>query len=259
MLHRMPILGYATRLDAAVTLGDAHDYFTADAAISNGKVLVIPDNGLRSGINVRFSVPKTYSSAAKIVVEATAAQTTGAWVLDFDYRVIQGNNAASLDVASVQESVSGSGGPCGAAFYRVETTLAALTAGNFSPDNTVEGKLFRDGTDASDTLAGNLIITGLWFEFDDGGFAGATGPQGPTGPAGGGGSARVDGGARVRIRAPDAGQPEPVPLPGPLGLRARELHRRPAQLPALRLTATAPCVCFSMRNGPFRPFPLHEK
>lgn len=181
MLHRMPILGYATRLDAAVTLGDAHDYFDNDTAISNGKVLVFPDNGLRSGVNVRFAVPKTYSSAAKIVVEATAGQTSGVWVLDFDYRVIQGNNAASLDVASVQESVSGTGGPCAAAYNRIETTLAALTAGNFSPDNTVEGKIFRDGTDASDTLAGDLLVTGLWFEFDDGGFSGATGVQGATG------------------------------------------------------------------------------
>jgi hypothetical protein len=85
---------------------------------------------------------------------------------DFDYRAVGGNDTESMDQSGTQESVNNNDTAPGAAHRRLECELT-LTAGNFAADDEVLFTLFRDGTDAGDTMAAAAIVFQVLFEYAD--------------------------------------------------------------------------------------------
>src|SRR3990167_792127 len=120
----------------------------------------------RIGLRGQFAVPKNYVGTAKLIVVWSATLTTGDVVWDMDYRAITGNDTESLDQAGTQESVTGTDTAPGAANRRLELSVN-LTSANLAADDSVEFEIFRDATDAEDTMAGSAILVDAYFEYAD--------------------------------------------------------------------------------------------
>ena len=164
--HRVPILGHGTTPD---TSGDVFQEPYSIKAI-NGLwqrlVTIFNDTAARIGLRGGFAVPKNYVGTPKIIIVWTATATSGDVEWDFDYRAVGGDDSESLDQATAQESVNQNDTAPSAIHERMEVSLS-LTAGNFAVDDEVEFELFRDGTDAGDTMAAAAIVFGVYFEYTD--------------------------------------------------------------------------------------------
>jgi hypothetical protein len=132
----------------------------------NRLVLILTDTVTRKGIDGGFAVPKNYVGTANVVIVWTANAIAGDVEWDFDYRAVGGNDTESLDQAGTQESVNGNDTAPGAAFRRMELSIA-LTDGNFSVDDEVTYTFFRDGSDAGDTMAAPALVFDIFFEYSD--------------------------------------------------------------------------------------------
>ena len=164
--QRIPILGIGTSVG---TSGDVFlESYTVKATNDVWKRLVVifNDTANRNGLSGGFSVPKNYVGSPKIIVVWTTTATTGDVEWDFDYRAVGGDDTESLDQTGTQETVNQNDTAPSAAHERLEAVLA-LTAGNFAIDDEVTFELFRDGTDAGDTMAAAAILFGLIFEYSD--------------------------------------------------------------------------------------------
>lgn len=120
----------------------------------------------RIGLRGQFTVPQNYVSGAVVIPVWAASLTSGDVVWDLDYRAVGGDDAESLDQAGTQESVSVTDTAGSAAWERLTPSLNP-TDGNFAAGDTVEFELFRDGTDAADTMAGSAVLVDLLFQYAD--------------------------------------------------------------------------------------------
>lgn len=111
-------------------------------------------------------IPGDYVGAPVIKIIWGTSKTTGDVVFDGDFRAIGGDNAESLDQTGTQESVTVTDSAGSAAWNRMVATLT-LTAGNYAPGDLLEFELFRDGTDAADTLAGAAVIFEVYLQYAD--------------------------------------------------------------------------------------------
>ena len=141
------------------SIDDANDRFPHE-------ILAFKDSGTRIGASASFLVPKNYVGGAQIIVVWTSTATAGDVEWDCDYRAVGGNDTESLDQAGTQESVNLNDTAPSAAHERMEVALA-LTATNLAADDEVEFELFRDGTDAGDTMAAAAIVFAVLFEYAD--------------------------------------------------------------------------------------------
>ena len=163
---RRSILGFATVPD------DSGDVFFEPYSVKATNdvwkrlVAIFNDTATRIGLRGAFNVPRDYVGAPKIIVVWTATATTGDIELDFDYRAVGGNDVESLDQAGTQESVNVNDTAPSAIHERMEASLA-LTAANLAADDTLLFELFRDGTDAGDTMAAAAIVHDVLFEYSD--------------------------------------------------------------------------------------------
>lgn len=164
--HRISILGHNTVPDNSgsvffepYTVKATNDVWGLLAAIFN-------DTATRIGLRGAFNVPKNYVGSAAIIVVWTSTAITGDVEWDFDYRAVGGDDAESLDQASAQESVNQNDTAPSATDERMEASLA-LTASNLAVDDTVEFELFRDGTDAGDTMAAAAVVFDVLFQYAD--------------------------------------------------------------------------------------------
>ncbi|MCP4231512.1 MAG: hypothetical protein GY771_15385 [bacterium] len=129
-------------------------------------VLVFADSSTRNGAYAEFVVPENYSADAAFIVNWTANATSGSVEQDIDLRAVGGNDTESLDQSGTQESLNVADVAPSAVFERLQNTLTA-TDGNFQPGDTVLFGLFRDGTDAGDTMAANMLVFEVLFEYTD--------------------------------------------------------------------------------------------
>ncbi|MCC7045063.1 MAG: hypothetical protein IT183_14455 [Acidobacteria bacterium] len=169
--HRRSILGAATTPDTAgacwqepysiLATNDVWGYLIWRFGSSNAAAPTT-----RIGLRGNFNVPKNYVGSAKIIVVWTATGTSGDVAWDFDYRAVGGNDAESLDQAGTQESATVTDTAPSAAHERMEAQIT-LTASNLAADDTVQFELFRDGTDAADTMAFSAIVHDVLFEYAD--------------------------------------------------------------------------------------------
>ncbi len=165
--HRIPILGWAT-----VPEGSGDVFFEPfDVKATNDVwdrlIVIFTDTSERDALHGSFTVPQNYVSGADVVIVWTVVASTGNAVeWDFDYRAVGGNDAESFDQSGTQQSVNAADTGPSAAFERMEITIA-LTDGNFASGDNVSFTIFRDGTDAGDTIAASVLLFEVYFEYDD--------------------------------------------------------------------------------------------
>lgn len=164
--HRIPILGFGTVPDASGDVFLEPYTIKATNAVWGRLVAIFNDTANRDGLRSGFVVPKNYVGSANLVVVWTSTATSGDVEWDFDYRAVGGNDSESLDQAGTQESVNANDTAPSAAHERMEISIA-LTDGNFAVDDEVTFELFRDGTDAGDTMAAAAIVFSVIFEYAD--------------------------------------------------------------------------------------------
>ena len=164
--HRVPILGWGTVPDGSGNVFFEPYDVKATNDVWKRLVVIFNDTAARIGLRGGFTVPKNYVGNAKIIVVWTATATSGDVEWDFDYRAVGGDDTESLDQSGVQESVNLNDTAPSAAHERMEAALA-LTAANLAADDEVEFELFRDGTDAGDTMAAAAIVFAVLFEYTD--------------------------------------------------------------------------------------------
>jgi hypothetical protein len=166
--HRMSILGGGANPSG----GTAGAVFPEPASIKqtndlgNPLIWIFNDPVLRNGLHTKFSVPLNYVGTPKFVVVWTSTATSGNVIWEVDYRAISGNDTESLDPAANTEALTVTDAAPGAANRRLEALLTA-TAGNFAAGDTVSATLFRDGSDAADTMAAAAQLWDLLFEYTD--------------------------------------------------------------------------------------------
>jgi hypothetical protein len=164
--YRIPILDYANPSGGTAGAVFCEPYaIKATNDVWNRLVWIFVNTATRDGLHSGFSVPKNYSTGAKFVVVWTSTVITGDVVWDLDYRTVAGDDANSLDQTGNEESLTVTDTAPGAANRRMEVSMTA-TAANFAADEEVEFVLFRDGA-ATDTLAGDVVVFQLLFEYQD--------------------------------------------------------------------------------------------
>ena len=164
--HRIPILNWACIPDASGNVFFEPYDVKATNDVWDRLVCIFNDTSTRLGLRGGFTVPKNYVGTAKIIVVWTSTATSGDVEWDFDYRAVGGDNSESLDQSGTQESVNINDTAPGAAHRRMEASLS-LTSANLAADDEVEFELFRDGTDAGDTMAAAAIVFAVLFEYAD--------------------------------------------------------------------------------------------
>jgi len=163
---RLPILGANTVPDSS---GEVFfEPYTVKATNDNWghMVLIYNDSATRNGLRGAFDVPQNYVGSAAIIIHWTATATSGDVEFDFDYRAVGGDDTESLDQAAAQESVNQNDTAPSAVHERMTVTLS-LTSSNLAVGDTVLFSLFRDGTDAGDTMAAAAIVHQVLFEYAD--------------------------------------------------------------------------------------------
>lgn len=164
--HRQSILGWKTVPDTSGNVFLEPYPIKATNDVWDHLIYVFNDTASRDGLHGSFPVLKNYVDTANLIVVWTSTATVGDVEWDFDYRAVGGNDSESLDQAGTQESVNSNDTAPSATDERMEISIA-LTDGNFAVDDTVEFTLFRDGTDAGDTLAAAVQLHDLFFEYAD--------------------------------------------------------------------------------------------
>lgn len=119
----------------------------------------------KRGASVAFRVPEDYVGTAAIVVAWASSSTAGSNVVwDVDYRAVA--SAESFNQATNQENVSTTTADSTTAWNQVVSTLS-LTSSNLVAGDVVTLTVARDQADASDTLAADVLVWGIWFKYAD--------------------------------------------------------------------------------------------
>lgn len=129
-------------------------------------VLKNPGAGEAHGFYGIFHVPQNYVGTAKIIPAWTSGTITGNVKLDFDYRAIGGDDAESLDQATFQESLTLTDVAPSAANERNIPSFS-LTSTNLAVGDTVEFYITREDGAGTDTLADDITLHDLIFEYAD--------------------------------------------------------------------------------------------
>ena len=166
--HRIPILGFNTLPDASGNVFFEPYSVKATNDIFRHGHFIFNDTATRDLLYGAFNVPKNYVGTASVVIVWTTTAITGNVVWDFDYRTVAGDDAASLDQATVEEAVTVTDAAPSATDERMEVSIA-LTSANFAADETAEFLIARDGAGGpgTDTIAAAVQLVGLYFQYND--------------------------------------------------------------------------------------------
>ncbi|MEE9293510.1 MAG: hypothetical protein V3W34_00895 [Phycisphaerae bacterium] len=164
--HRIAILGSGTVPDNSGDVFFEPYSVKATNDVWKRLVAIFNDTATRIGLRGGFTVPGNYVGSPRIIVVWTSTAIVNDVEWDFDYRAVGGDDTESLDQLGTQETVNINDTAPSAAHERMEASLT-LTAGNLAADDEVEFELFRDGTDAGDTMAAAAIVFAVLFEYSD--------------------------------------------------------------------------------------------
>lgn len=129
--------------------------------------LVFADSATKDSAYLAFEVPQNYVGTAKFGLVWTAQVTTGNVLWEFAYRTVGGDDTTSLDQATAEETLTITDAAPTATDRRLLPTMVAATAGNFTAGETVELKFSRDGSSATDTMAGAASLFYIVFQYTD--------------------------------------------------------------------------------------------
>jgi len=159
------MLGWPTQPDSSsVYFASYANYATNDHW--KGDVLVFEDTSSKEELHGRTSIPEDFVGTPKLRIEWTTTATTGDWEIDFEYRCVGGDDQESLDQSTAQESVNQADTAPSAAHER-QVVEIALTGTNFAAGDEMEWRLGRDGADAGDTLAADVLVFEVEFVYSD--------------------------------------------------------------------------------------------
>jgi hypothetical protein len=149
------------------TLGDIgysvlSAYLTTNKTWPSGVWVLGVDNTaqptVRASVYNDVRIPASYAaSAATVEIEWTATITSGNVVLGMTLRKVSGNDSDSLDQTGSTEAVQATFAAPSASGRRMKSTLT-LTHGNFAAGDTLQFFVGRLGADASDTMAGSVLL-----------------------------------------------------------------------------------------------------
>jgi len=164
--HRVIILGWSTHSNNSDVFPEPSSIkFTND--IAPHLVWIFNDTATRDSLSFKFTIPQNYVGTGQFVIAWTSTATSGDVEWDIDYRAVGGNDTESMDQATFQEQLTANNDTApSAALERMIFTITA-TDGNFAAGDIVMGQLYRDGTDAGDTIAAAIILLELYFEYND--------------------------------------------------------------------------------------------
>ena len=165
--HRVVMLGSGTYSNNSDVYPEPSSIQFTNS-IAPTMVWIFNDTSVRDSLSFRFTVPQNYVDTAQFVIAWTTVVTGASDVeWDIDYRAHGGNDTESMDQATFQETLSGNNDTApSAALERMVFTITA-TDGNFAAGDIVTGQIYRDGSDAGDTISDEVILLELYFEYND--------------------------------------------------------------------------------------------
>jgi len=134
------------------------------AAALDPTVLIYKNSGTKDGANGSFIVPQNYVGTAKLIVLWNVNATSGDAIFDLSY--LARTDAEDMGAAATDTTDTVTTTTDGTAF-NLNTSEMTLTAGDFAAGDIVLFELFRDTANASDTLAADLIVHKVIFEYSD--------------------------------------------------------------------------------------------
>jgi hypothetical protein len=129
-------------------------------------ILVYKEIASRVGAFAAFAVPTNYVGSPAFIVQwttDTAVANDVEW--DVDYRCV--DVGESVNQAGSQEALNTEDTAPGTAGLLQEVTVGSATAGNFAADDLCQVALYRDGTDAGDTLNDEACVFKIIFQYAD--------------------------------------------------------------------------------------------
>ena len=169
--HRIDILGAGILPDSGVFFDRIGNQITAAVSPSIGDLLamVIANVAADQGFKGNFLVPKNYVGAPKIVLRAILDGAPGAAdiaAIGLRKRAVANNGVAdgTFDAEEIASATIGTNGSGHSDEDELELSIT-LTAGQYAVDNMVYYYFYLD--DSVATYAGNLLVTGVYFEYAD--------------------------------------------------------------------------------------------
>ena len=166
---RIPIFGSGTRFDnvGEPFLEPSQTKFGDGAA--DELLLVFPFSSTRDGVFGSFEVPDNYSASTTdpaIIIPWTTTQITNDVEWDFDYWAI--GVGEDFDPAAVTETVNQNDTAPGTT-KQIQSAVLTLTRANIAANDIIRFGLFRDQTDAGDTITiwVAVSIDNVMFRYDD--------------------------------------------------------------------------------------------
>jgi len=164
---QMSILGKIIPDNTGRCYFDTYDNFASNDVWKH-LVIVLqnPASSANHGFYGTFQVPMNYVANAAVVPIWTTTATTGNISYHFTYRNVTGNNTTSLDQTGSVQSVNATVSAPGAANRRMTNDIP-VTNTNFSNGATIEFLFERRDNTANDTLAADVTLHDLMFQWSD--------------------------------------------------------------------------------------------
>jgi len=160
----LPILGHSTRPDSSGDVFPEPNSVKGTNDFFDELVWVFNDTSTKIGLYGSFRVPQNYSSGASFITSWKTTATSGDIEWDLSYRAVA--TGESLDQATAQEALNQNDTAGGSANLRQDAELSA-TDSNFTAGDIVQFILYRDGTDAGDTISAAVTLHELVFKYLD--------------------------------------------------------------------------------------------
>ena len=129
-------------------------------------VLVFQDSGNKDGAAGFFTVPQDYVGAPVLVIVWAANDGTTNSVV-WDWSMTPRSGTEDMDAAAAHTVDSVTDAKTATAFQRQEARMTSMSAADFAAGDNVFGELFRDGANASDTVAASVAVFDVLFEYSD--------------------------------------------------------------------------------------------
>ncbi len=140
-------------------------YSAKDAgAILDPLVLTYSNSSTKDGANNSFVVPQNYVGTAQLIVLWNVNATTGDAIFDLSY--LNRTDAEDMGAAAQSTTDTVTLTTDGTAF-NLNTSTMTLTASDFVAGDISMVELFRDTANASDTLAADLMVHKIIFQYAD--------------------------------------------------------------------------------------------
>jgi len=161
---RIPIMGFGTKPDTSGDVFFEPESVKYSNALNDVLLGVFNDTATRIGLALKFKVPVNYVDNPKLIITWSSTATSGDVEWDYDYTSIA--IGETLDPAAAQRSINQNDTAPGSSLFMLEAELA-MTNTDLAAKDLCKGVLFRDGTDAGDTMTASAIIETIEFEYTD--------------------------------------------------------------------------------------------